>query len=82
MGEKLSLANKGKEVTSVGMSKSLSLRYKFHTQKIVITSLFYEQKIMIPIIVPVAHCIYFPVLSDLCRTSKSSFSCCRVNHLG
>ena len=64
------------------MSKSLSLRYKFHTQKIVITSLFYEQKIMIPIIVPVAHCIYFPVLSDLCRTSKSSFSCCRVNHLG
>ena len=64
------------------MSKSLSLRYKFHTQKIVITSLFYEQKIMIPIIIPVAHCIYFPVLSDLCRTSKSSFSCCRVDHLG
>ena len=37
---------------------------------------------MIPIIIPVAHRIYFPVLSDLCRTSKSSFSCCRVDHLG
>ena len=37
---------------------------------------------MIPIIIPVAHCIYFPVLSDLCRTSESSFSCCRVDHLG
>ena len=37
---------------------------------------------MIPIIIPVAHHIYFPVLSDLCRTSKSSFSCCRVDHLG
>ena len=34
---------------------SLSLRYQFRTQKIVITSLFYEQKIMIPIIIPVAH---------------------------
>ena len=43
---------------------------------------FYEQKNMIPIIIPVAHRIYFPVLSDLCRTSKSSFSCCRVDHLG
>ena len=53
MGEKLSLANKGKEVTSVSMSKSLSLHYKFHTQKIIITSLFYKQKIMIAIIIPV-----------------------------
>ena len=61
---------------------TLSLRYQFCTQKIVITSLFYEQKVMIPIIIPVAHRTYFPVLSDLCRTSKSSFSCCRVDHLG
>ena len=82
MGEKLPLANKGKEVTSVGMFVfilALSISYPENSYYKIF---FYEQKNMIPIIIPVAHRIYFPVLSDLCRTSKSSFSCCRVDHLG